>query len=129
MTQKILRTRNCDTWLDEDGILMQQFDEGAEVTADDIRELNRAHREHWGERRVLILTDISKMKSISREARDWAARARVAETTRPLAVVASSTMGRVMGTFFERVTDPPYPTRVFLSRSEAIEWLKSFGPE
>ncbi|MDG1437577.1 MAG: hypothetical protein P8P98_01275 [Emcibacteraceae bacterium] len=50
----------------------------------------------------------------------------VADVTSHLAIVTEEKVTRVLGGVFMNAQKNPYPTKLFSSRDEAIEWLLSF---
>jgi len=71
------------------------------------------------------LFDISEVKQITKEARDF-----MADEGNQLvlasAMVVTSPMLKMMANFYIMVNKPKNPTRLFTDREDALEWLRQF---
>ena len=114
-------------WLGTDGILRFYIDlPHAEVTLEDAQEAVAAyHAASRGKKRPL-LTDARNVKSTDRPARVYSASEAVGSVASAVAILIDSPLGKVLGNFFMRVSKPRYPSRLFTSEEEAMNWLKSY---
>lgn len=71
------------------------------------------------------LFDISKVKEVSKAARDYLAN-EGNDYVLASALVVSSPVIRVLANFFIIVNKPKNPTRMFNGRKKAVEWLNTF---
>jgi hypothetical protein len=118
-------TRTAELWLDDSGIVHIIQAAGSEQTADDAQE-NCAASERVGQGvRRAMLVDMSRVKSISREARTVYTRRQNADTVRALALVIGSPLSRMIGNFFIGLNKAPMPTRLFTSTDDALAWLRA----
>ena len=69
------------------------------------------------------LIDMRQIKSTTREAREYSTGAKY---TPAVALLIASPISRILGNFFINYSQPPYPTRLFTSEDEALDWLKGF---
>lgn len=116
-------TRTARIWLDDDGILVQEYLDGAEVALDDAREnLAAFHALSRGER-VRLLGRIDGLKSASSETRTFGASEEYAEPLRAIAIVTIKPIPRMIGNFWMKVSKPVIPTRIFAEEAEARAWL------
>lgn len=113
-------------WLDEDGIVCIEMLPNAEVTLADAQEAADARFKLAGGRRRPLFVDIRKTKSVTREARAQYARESAQRSVSALALYVDSKISTIMGNFFISYNKPPYPARLFVSKEEAIKWLKGF---
>lgn len=69
MERKVVKTRNAEIWIDEQGICHQVYTKGAYVTIEDTREECRIISEISGYKKVPILVDLNFVKAVCRESR------------------------------------------------------------
>jgi hypothetical protein len=117
-------------WLDEEGFLRGECFEGAEETLVDAEEQVREQRTMTSGHARPFLMDISRVRSLSRDARNYFARSAPArEVFSCVALVVGSPLSRAVGHFFIGLNKPEMPTRLFTSETEALTWLRSHdGP-
>lgn len=109
----------------EAGILYVRVRDGVRVTLEDAKESVSAGRTLIGGReRRLVLVDMRHMVSMSADARRFFASAATAETSSAIALLIESPVSRVIGNFMIGLNKAPYPTRLFTSETEAIQWLR-----
>ncbi len=127
MENEVIETRVARIWLGKDGIVRLIYIlDNTELTRADAEENIVAIAKAGGGRKRLLLADIRKIKSADRESRVFSASAAAVKVITALAIFISSPVGKVLGNIFMRINNPPYPTRLFTSEAEAIEWLKGF---
>ncbi len=123
-----LTLRTGRFWLDEDGILRGECFEGAEETLVDAEEQLREQRVMAGGRARPFLMDISRVRSLSRDARNYFAKSAAAqEVFSSVALVVGSPLSRAVGNFFIGLNKPLMPTRLFTSEEDALGWLRAQG--
>ena len=98
----------------------------AEVTEADAREINKILAKLSGGRKKPLLADIRQIKSVTRGARSYFAGDVYNEIIQAAAAIISSPLSRIIGNLFLGINKPPYPMKLFTSKSEAIEWLRGF---
>jgi len=106
-----------------------RLDHGASLTIGEAREAVRATWTVAGERRRPVLVDLSGLREQSREARLYFVSDEAVALYSAVAILISSPVSRVIGTFFLRLTNHKVPTRLFTSEEEAIAWLVALVPE
>jgi hypothetical protein len=117
-------TRVNTVWLGEDGIFRIIHVPGAELTLEDAKESMAAYLKlNKGKRRPLFI-DIKNLKSFTLEARKYYAGEEAARAASASALVVGSHVSRVLGNFYLGISKPIFPTRIFSSEDEALEWLK-----
>ena len=126
MANNVISTRAGKVWLEDDGILRQEFNLNTELTLQDAQESITAFAKLSEGRPALVLVRMQGMKSATREARQY-----FEETVTPTSFIAvagltSSAVNRVIGSFFLRFNKPNSPLRLFTSETEALKWLKGF---
>jgi hypothetical protein len=126
MENEIIETRVSKIWLGEDGILRTTFIPDAELTLEDAIEIFHASKKVTGGKKAVSLVDARNVKSATSEVRKYGAREETVIYRAAIAVLVSSSITRALGNIFMRLNKPPYPSRLFTTEAEAMEWLKDF---
>ena len=118
-------TRIAKIWQGEEGIVRGVGSlNSIEATITDAMEICSAiFKVSEGKKRPLLV-DIKNVKSATRETREYFAGDEAARIIEAMALLIGSPVGRMIGNFFLRINKPIYPTKLFTSENEAIEWLK-----
>ncbi len=91
-----------------------------------VEALAEAVRGFVGEGRTArLIADIHRVRWASADARTFSSSEQITELVAAQAMVVSSPVSRMVGSFFLRVSDPPYPTRLFTVAEDAVSWLHS----
>jgi hypothetical protein len=109
----------------DDGVIHGAIEVGVAETLDDAKQNIAAIAQLAEGRRCPVIVDISKAKSVGREARRYYSGPECAETTTAVALVTGSLVGRAVGNFFLGLNKPSFPLRLFNSEEEALAWLMS----
>jgi len=75
---------------------------------------------------MLSLTDASKMRQMSKAARDYFASPEMCKTVKAAAVITGSGAAKIAGNLFLQFSKPKYPMKLFTSKEKAEEWLNTF---
>lgn len=124
--QDVIETRTARIWLGEDGILRSIVKKGVDVTLTDAKDVLAAGVRIAGGRRVPVLVVASGVRSVNREARNHFGGEAAANLMLAQALRVDSPVSRVIGNFFLGLNKTSFPTRLFTSEAEALEWLKGF---
>lgn len=127
MKNEVIETRTAEIWLDQDGIIHYKVLPGVEVTIDDTREYVKIQSGLTKNKKVLNLTDLREVKSITREARVYLSGEEAVRITAACALVIGSPVSKVIGNFFLGINKPHYPIKIFTIEEKAAEWLKGFS--
>lgn len=112
-------------WVDDDGFLRGECFEGAERSLADAEEQLREQKAHFGAERRPFLMDISRVRTLARDARNYFANSE--ESMSPfshVALVVGSPLSRAVGNFFIGLNKPRMPTRLFTSIDDALAWIR-----
>ena len=112
-------------WLGDDGIMRVEFPQDYLFTLKDARDLNRRHREIRSECGPLLVYAMTVAEA-EHEAKEFASSEDAVEVVNALAILVRSAFTRALADIFMKFNKPPYPTRVFTSEAEALEWLEPF---
>jgi hypothetical protein len=110
-------------WM-EDGVMYGEYKsdvvidlEAARKIADDrIRLANGVSRPFLGY--------VDGMSSVTKEARDFFSKNDGVKHMKKLALITTSPVSRIVGNFWLQISRPTVPTRLFLSKEDALNWLK-----
>ena len=75
-------------------------------------------------RRKPVFIEISQIGGITREARQYSAGDGVNDVLTALAILINSPVARALGNLWFGINKPIFPSKLFTSETEAIDWLK-----
>jgi len=113
----------AEVFLDAHGILRVVHPRGIRVAVDEARRIRDAHEKACGGSKVPVLVDARGVASVTLEARRMGAGPEVARLTSRLAILVGGPVSALLGNFFQQVTRPIYPTRMFTEVESAEAWL------
>jgi hypothetical protein len=114
------------TWLDEDGIIIAIGSSHQLHTLEHAIENTKINAELAGAVRRPFLIDMNKVKTMSREAREYYAGPEPRKSITAVGIVTNSSVGKAVANFFLLLTKPSVPTRMFTDVKEAKEWLLQY---
>jgi len=126
MDKEIIETRTARIWYGEDGIIRYEVLPDAEVTLEDTIEYITIQSNLTKAKKVLNLTDIRNVKSITRKGRQYLIGEETVKLTKACALIIESPVSRIIGNFMLGLNKPDYPVKLFTIEDEAIIWLKGF---
>ena len=112
--------------LDDDGIVRAELLPHIDVDHADAVEAVGAIATLSGGKRVPVLVDLRRVKSMSREARTYFSGVETSRTESAAALLVGSPLTRAIGNFFLGLNRPCFPTRLFTSEEDALAWLHGF---
>ena len=121
----VWRTPVGAMWIDEVGLLWHRLDSGITVRAEHAPGVARAVGELSEGRPVRAVVDISSVQFADRSARDAFSHAIDDSMEVATAIVVNSTISRMLGTLFLKLSRPARPVRLFLDEAEAASWVAS----
>jgi len=122
-----VETRGHIIEIDAKGILRSWCKPGTQIDLDEAKEVVRQMAGLCAGHRRTMLVDMSNLRSITRDARQYFAGAETAELVTAGAMLVTSPLARVVGNFFIGFNKTASPIRLFTSEHEALEWLAGFG--
>ncbi|MCW3076187.1 MAG: hypothetical protein JWO32_796 [Bacteroidetes bacterium] len=120
--------RASTVWFDENGILFSQprLDVPPLVTMEEIRDEMKLFRELTGGKKVCIVGGSNpKAPPPAKEHRDFIAD-EIASVAKAFAIVTTSPVSKMIANLFFGLKPPPYPTKMFNTQEEAVEWIKQY---
>lgn len=112
----------------KDGILLGPYPDGAEIELADIKKMISERIEFLNGNKVPALVDITGVKKVSKEARDYMATSQASEGIVAAAILSKSMFSTFLCNFFIKVSliKAPIPIKQFTNESEALLWLKQY---
>jgi len=118
-----LETSSGFTWLDDNGVIIAVGSSHQLHTLDHAIENTKIIAAIAGGIRRPFLIDMTKVKAMSKEAREYYAGPEPKKNITAVAIVTRSSVGKAVANFFLLLTKPSVPTRLFTELNEALEWL------
>jgi hypothetical protein len=85
-----------------------------------------SHRlKHFGNKDYLMIVNMSNVKHITKEAREYLASEIGCSKVKCCAIIISSEVTKIIANFFVRINKPLVPTSIFTSEEKARQWLSS----
>ena len=110
----------------EDGILCGQFAPLLDLDLETVRTVIKDRKNFAGKNNYTLLVEISNVKSISSEARDYLASAEGTAHILAAAIITNSSFTRMISNLFLSYNKPLVPTKLFSNREEAKKWLQKY---
>ena len=129
MEENKQKTSQGEVWMDDDGILYQEYPPGTKITIEDSLGEFKIYRSTFcKDVRRPIIVDISNIKTVSKESRDIYSSQETSEILSAAALIVSNPVSRIMGNFYMGINKTIMPVRMFTATSDAKDWLKDFLP-
>jgi hypothetical protein len=90
-----------------------------------VKKILKLRLEVTREEPYLFVINAKKVKSFSKEARDFLASEPAAERVLAAAIIIDSMVTATLANFFLRVSKPMVTTKLFTDEEDAIKWLKT----
>ncbi len=110
----------------KDGILIVRLQEGLEITAPILENINREGIKLANQTKFCVLADVRLNISSTPEARRFGADNIYMKHHLAYAMLADSTPVILLSNFFIRVNQPKIPTKLFKKEADALAWLEQF---
>ncbi len=117
-------SRSGYTWLNEDGIIIALATAHEVHSLEDAIENTRINEALAAGIRRPFLIDLTKVKTMSREARAFYAGPEPQKSITAVALLTGSNIGKMVANFFIGLAKPTLPTRMFTNIEEAYNWAK-----
>jgi hypothetical protein len=123
---KEVTTSVCRLWLGSDGIVRMTNLPGTEETIKEAMENIAAGSILLGGVKSPVVVDIRKIKSITKEARDYYSGEETAKFTTACAILVGSPVTKAIGNFYLLINKTDFPLKLFSSETLAVDWLRGF---
>ncbi len=129
MEQNKQKTSHGEVWMDEDGVLYQDYSPGTVLKLEDSLEELKIYRNTFcKEEKRPIIVDLSNIKTVSKESRDIYSSQEMGDTISAAALIVSNPVNRIMGNFYMGINKTKMPVRMFTGAMDAKNWLKDYLP-
>lgn len=95
------------------------------VDLDVAKEVTRFRKECLPNKDIKFLADVSNVKSVSKQARDFLGSPEAFEGIAASALITNSPLTVMLGNFYLRFASQPAPSRLVKNREEGLKWLRS----
>ena len=112
-----------------DGICRSKVKPGAEIQIEDAKKNSVLVNSFVNPKKYPIIIDTTKIKSISKEARDYYSIRDRDSKVNAIAIIRSSIIGNMVANFFIGLNKPTVPTKLFDREDEAVKWCLKFKEE
>jgi hypothetical protein len=113
-------------YIDQLGILIQTYEDNAELTFDDACEDFNLYADLCKKVKRPVMVDIRNIKSVERKARAYYASEEATKYLSAAALIIGNPVSRVIGNFYLGLNKTIIPFRLFIDQKDAMKWLKSF---
>ncbi len=124
MNDSVVENENIKLWV-KDNVMFSEY-KVADVTKSKARDMIDFRLSMCGGKSFPFFADVTRVKSIDREAREEFSNGKGIEMMSACALLIKSPVSQIMGNFFMMVNKPHIPTRLFTSAKDALEWLNKF---
>lgn len=129
MNRREYSTTRATFIIGDDAILRINYSEATHITLEGAKEdVAMAARISEGEK-LLLLVDISGVRSVSRDARVFFSSKDGAAPFKAMTLITGSPVSKVIGNFFLGLNKLPIPLKLFSDAEEGLTWLKGFADE
>ena len=109
----------------ENGIFYGRY-KVEEIDLDTAQEATRIRQQMVGSRSTPCIADISVVKRVPRETREFFSSPPAGRDLAALAIVINNPVTRTIGNFFLKFHQPEYPCKMFTDIDEATGWIGQF---
>ena len=129
MEQNKQKTSHGEVWMDEDGVLYQDYSPGTVLKLEDSLEELKIYRTTFcKEEKRPIIVDLSNIKTVSKDSRDIYSSQEMGDTISAAALIVSNPVNRIMGNFYMGINKTKMLVRMFSGTRDAKNWLKDYLP-
>jgi hypothetical protein len=125
----IVRGRRFEASMMDGGVALVVITSDEAFDGEDAHHLLEVLGEISDGRRVPMLADLRKLRTVTAEARKVMASQRANERLSAAAALVSNPLNRMIGQFFLRLNHPPFELRLFDEFGEAAMWARKFGDD
>jgi hypothetical protein len=113
----------------KDNIARTRVKDGAEIVLEDAKENSVAVCSLVGPEEFALIVDTRKIKSITKEARDYFSLNGRESRVIAFAILIESPLSRIIGNFFMGLNKPRVPVKLFNKEANAVEWCLNQIPK
>lgn len=124
-----IETRCYQTWMGKDGIARTVVKQDAEIGLQDAHENSKVINQLIGPEKFALIIDTRKIKSISREAREFYSMRGRESRVIGFAFIIGSPLSTFIGNFFMQLNKPRVPVKLFSDQEKAILWCNQIMKE
>jgi hypothetical protein len=119
-------TSKGHAYIDQDGILIQTYEENIELTFSDAFEDFNLYASLCESHKRPVMVDIRNIRSVDLKARAYYSGEEATKYLKAAALIISNPVSRVIGNFYMGINKTVFPFRLFTKTEDAVKWLKTF---
>lgn len=122
----VIENENIIIWkVPQSKVIRVYHKEGKTTLENMVNLVNLLHANFFKKEKILFINYIKHVTNSSKDMRQLGLNQKSLEMTKALALLVTSPISRLIGNFFMRLVNSPYPTRLFTSEQEALIWLEN----
>lgn len=114
------------TWMGDDGIVRTKVKPGSEIELKHAKENSIVVNSFEGYTSYPIIVDTTKIKSMTKEARDYFSLRNRESKVNSIAIIRESVIGNMVANFFIGLNKPAVPVKLFENEKDAIKWCDRY---
>ena len=126
MKSEKINTNNAQVWMRDEDIIQCRVKPDAKFTIAEAEEILNVVKKLTKGKKHPALVDISKIKSVDKETRDYVADSEFASVNLCVALIVNSPVSKIVGNFFMGLNKPMFPIKLFNSEDKALIWLNEY---
>lgn len=119
-----LNKASCE--LLEEGLINMVIKDYVEIDVEDMIAFREINKMLTGGKEYVVLFEAGVHSSFTKEARELVSSKEYGENRNAVALVIENMAQRIVGNFYININKPSTTTKIFISREEALVWLKKF---
>jgi hypothetical protein len=124
MKEHLIESESAAGWI-EDNIIFYIF-KSRKIDLFEARQSVEIKTKIAGTKSYPFFIDISQVNGVTKEAREYLAGGKSIDNISAAALLASSVLSKMIGTFFLTFNNPGIPVKLFTDEQEALKWLGKF---
>lgn len=123
--KELIEWNSSTSWFDEFGIYCSVSKKAPPQSLEEAKKVWEEFTKIVNGRKVCMLIDVTNTSESTRETREFAA-LEFPKYIKAIAMISSSSLGKMLANLFFNLKTQPYPTKMFSDEESAREWLKQY---
>jgi hypothetical protein len=124
MKEHLIESDSAAGWI-EDNIIFYIF-KSRKIDIFEAKQSVEIKSKIAGTKSYPFFIDISQVNGVTKEAREYLAGGKSIDNISAAALLASSVLSKMIGTFFLTFNNPGIPVKLFTDENDALKWLKKY---
>ncbi len=97
-----------------------------EIDAEDMIEIRKINEKLTHNNNYVVLFETGLHSTFTKDARELVSSFEYGQKRKAIAILIDNLSQRIVGNFFININKPSTPTKIFTSKKDALQWLKTF---